>query len=236
MYIAETNSTNTLLREQYLDEMNLFTIRTDFQTGGRGQQGNSWESERGQNLLFSTLVRDTGWSIQQQFNLSMAVALSLLYTIHTIVDEKGDQRLAIKWPNDLYYGDKKLAGILIENFPQGNQLARSIVGIGLNVNQTTFISDAPNPISIKQITGRSTNVEKILDLFLQYLKSTLVAPDLAVRYRSVLYRSQGFYPYEDADGLLEGEIVGISELGELLLRTREGEIKTYHFKQIKYIL
>ena len=139
MFIAETDSTNNLLRRLYLDENDLFTIYTDFQTAGRGQQGNGWESEKGKNLLFSTLLREWSIPVSSQFLINQIVSLSLYHTVRAILKEDQQSLLTIKWPNDLYFQDKKLAGILIENIWQGNQVSHSIAGIGLNVNQTVFL-------------------------------------------------------------------------------------------------
>ena len=112
MYIKQTHSTSSLLREQYSDALpHLYTIRTDFQTAGRGQAGNSWESEEGKNLLFSTLLRYDGILAAEQWRLSMLVAVALWDTLAKYLPQ---EQLTIKWPNDIYFGDKKLVGILIE--------------------------------------------------------------------------------------------------------------------------
>ena len=153
MFIAETDSTNTLLRQHFLDREDLFTLYTDFQTAGRGQQGNGWESEKGKNLLFSTLLRDWQIPLERLFLLNQAVSLALYQAVLPTLPDDLQPYLTIKWPNDLYFKDRKLAGILIENLWQANRLHRSIAGIGLNVNQTRFLSSAPNPISLCQITG-----------------------------------------------------------------------------------
>jgi BirA family biotin operon repressor/biotin-[acetyl-CoA-carboxylase] ligase len=124
MYIKQTYSTSTLLRELYSEQLpHLYTIRTDFQTAGRGQAGNTWESEAGKNLLYSTLLRYEGLLVTEQWRISMLVALAWWDTLAKYVS--ADQ-LTIKWPNDIYYGDKKLAGILIENSLLGMQIGYSI--------------------------------------------------------------------------------------------------------------
>ena len=133
----------------------------------RGQQGNGWESEKGKNLLFSTLLREWSIPVSSQFLINQIVSLSLYHTVRAILKEDQRPLLTIKWPNDLYFQDKKLAGILIENIWQANQVSRSIAGIGLNVNQTVFLSPAPNPVSLCQITGYELNRQDILQHFLQ---------------------------------------------------------------------
>ena len=146
MYIKQTHSTSTLLREQYTDDLpHLYTIRTDFQTAGRGQAGNSWESEEGKNLLFSSLLRYEGIRAADQWRLSMLVAVACWEVLAKYLPKDW---LTIKWPNDIYYGDKKLVGILIENSLSGSMVDHTIAGIGVNVNQTEWLSNAPNPMSM----------------------------------------------------------------------------------------
>ncbi len=248
MYIRQTNSTSTLLREQYTDSLpNLYTIRTDYQSAGRGQAGNGWESEDSKNLLFSTLLR-CEVSPAEQFRLTMWVSVAMVEMLLKYLPAEG---LTIKWPNDIYYGDKKLAGILVENTLVGSKIAYSIVGIGLNVNQLEFLSPAPNPISMRQISQREYDVEKLLEAYLQALErwQNVSLPDLQAAYMSYLYRRRGMYPYverevslvptaiaQSAEGAFRAEIQGITPHGELVLQTEKGETRTYHFKQIRFVI
>ncbi len=248
MYIRQTNSTSTLLREQYTDSLpNLYTIRTDYQSAGRGQAGNGWESEDSKNLLFSTLLR-CEVSPAEQFRLTMWVSVAMVEMLLKYLPAEG---LTIKWPNDIYYGDKKLAGILVENTLVGSKIAYSIVGIGLNVNQLEFLSPAPNPISMRQISQREYDVEKLLEAYLQVLErwQNVPLPDLQAAYMSYLYRRRGMYPYverevslvptaiaQSAEGDFRAEIQGITPQGELVLQTEKGETRTYHFKQIRFVI
>jgi len=245
MYIAETNSTNDLLRQH----PELLTIRTDYQTAGRGQQGNGWESERSKNLLFSTLLLRPAVPLEQQFLISMAVALALREAVAEVIGDRDD--LCIKWPNDLYVGDKKVAGILIENTLAAGAIDRSIIGVGLNVNQEQWVGSAPNPTSIKLLTGHDEEVEPILHSFLKHLSEQMLSiAALPEQYRAHLYRRQGWYWWEErevsltptmnqnerTDRSFEAKVIGVTEQGELQLQTRGGENKTYHFKQIRYII
>lgn len=248
MYIRQTNSTSTLLREQYTDSLpNLYTIRTDYQLAGRGQAGNGWESEDSKNLLFSTLLR-CEVSPAEQFRLTMWVSVAMVEMLLKYLPAEG---LTIKWPNDIYYGDKKLAGILVENTLVGSKIAYSIVGIGLNVNQLEFLSPAPNPISMQQISGKEYDVENLLEEYLAVLKrwQNVPLPDLQAAYMSYLYRRRGMYPYverevslvptaiaQSAEGAFRAEIQGITSQGELVLQTEKGETRTYHFKQIRFVI
>ena len=250
MYIKQTHSTSTLLREQYSDALpHLYTIRTDFQTAGRGQAGNSWESEEGKNLLFSTLLRYEGILATEQWRLSMLVAVALW---DTLAKHLPQEQLTIKWPNDIYFGDKKLVGILIENSLSGQYVGYSIVGIGVNVNQTAWISNAPNPISMKEITGNNYDAEALMNDWILSLKSLEIAPveDIRAAYLAHLYRREGWYPYverevsltptaiarEGIDNSFLAEFVNVTEQGELLLRLQNKEEKKYHFKQIRFVL
>ncbi len=249
MYIRQTYSTSTLLREQYSDDLpHLYTIRTDYQSAGRGQAGNGWESEDGKNLLFSTLLR-CEVQAAEQFRLTMAVSVAMTEVLAHYLPE--DDSLTIKWPNDIYFGDKKLAGILVENTLVGSRVAYSIVGIGLNVNQQVFRSPAPNPVSMGQITGREYDAAALLDEYLTALPHWLDMPaeKLQEAYLSRLYRRIGLHPYierevslaptaiaQNADGAFLAEIQGITPQGELVLRKENGEAKAYHFKQIRFVI
>lgn len=249
MYIKETHSTSTLLREQYSNTLpHLYTIRTDYQTAGRGQAGNSWESEKGKNLLFSTLLRYEGILATKQWRLSMLVAVALWETLAKYLPQ---EQLRIKWPNDIYFGDKKLVGILIENSLVGQYVGYSIAGIGVNVNQTEWQSDAPNPISMKQITGKNYDVEEVMKEWISSMKSweTRTTEAIKAMYMRYLYRrNDGTIMWKERlvynqhpsqkgiDGTFRAELVGISEQGELILRKENNKEKTYHFKQIRFVI
>ena len=250
MYIKQTHSTSTLLREQYTDDLpHLYTIRTDFQTAGRGQAGNSWESEEGKNLLFSSLLRYEGIYAADQWRLSMLVAVACWEVLAKYLPKDW---LTIKWPNDIYYGDKKLVGILIENSLSGSMVDHTIVGIGVNVNQTEWLSNAPNPMSMKQITGQDYPVEQLLSDWISAMKSweTRTTEEIKDAYMQHLYRRQGWHLYverevsimptaiatDTEEGIFRAQLVGITEQGELQLRTENNEEKTYHFKQIRFVI
>ena len=257
MYIDETHSTSSLLRETYDDSLpHLFTIRTDFQTAGRGQAGNSWESEKGKNLLFSTLLRYPEVEAANQWRLSMLVAVAVREAITSILSPLASRLspITIKWPNDIYYNDQKLVGILIENTLSGRQIAYTIAGVGINVNQTQWLSNAPNPVSMKQITGEEYDVENLLNAFLEAIQrwETASTEQLREEYIKHLYRRTGWHPYlarevsvaptniqlsaQAADGVFLAQWVDITPQGEWVLRLKSGEEKRYHFKQIRFVL
>lgn len=250
MYIKQTNSTSTLLREQYSDDLpHLYTIRADYQTAGRGQAGNSWESEEGKNLLFSALLRYNDLRAADQWRLSMLVSLAVW---EVLAKHLPKEQLTIKWPNDIYFDDKKLVGILIENSLVGGYVRYSIAGIGVNVNQTKWLSNAPNPISMKEITNQEYDVETLMNEWIVAMKrwEKYATDELSTAYLQHIYRRNGWHTYverevsvaptsiakQGIDGIFRAELVGISEQGELMLRKENNEEQAYHFKQIRFVI
>lgn len=238
MYIAETDSTNTYLRQH----PDVKAVRAGFQTAGRGQLGNSWESARDLNLLCSFRL-PVVMRAEDAFQINRTVAVALYETVKDLVTKTNNNPslLTIKWPNDLYWEDKKLAGTLIENTLSGGAVTQSIVGIGLNLNQTVFYSDAPNPVSLRQITGQTYDPEQVM----QSLALRLAAPDEVTMadYNQHLYRRTGEHwwrecPTSDnaSPATFQASIARITPQGELVLLTTNGQEHTYHFKQIQYIL
>jgi BirA family transcriptional regulator, biotin operon repressor / biotin---[acetyl-CoA-carboxylase] ligase len=164
IWLDETTSTNSYLAElcdtQTCPE--LTSVYTAYQSAGRGQRGNSWESEAGANLLFSFVVYPEFLEARRQFLLSQITALALQEILSLYTED-----IRIKWPNDIYWKDKKLCGTLIENDLTGTHIGRSISGTGVNLNQEQFISDAPNPVSLFQITGKRYDRRVILEQFME---------------------------------------------------------------------
>ncbi|GHT25109.1 biotin--[acetyl-CoA-carboxylase] ligase [Bacteroidia bacterium] len=238
--IQATDSTNRHLKKLSDGDPHLpegTTLVASVQTAGRGQAGNGWEAEAGKNLTFSVLLYPRFLSAGQHFLLSEAVALAVVEPL------KMDAR--VKWPNDIYVGDRKMAGILIENDWQGDHIRRSIVGIGLNVNQLEFTSDAPNPISIKQITGADTDLDALLGEILQHIYKVykqlddcrggdLSRPIVAQMYAEKLYRKTGFFDFADKNGIFRAEIQSVSDDGRLHLATADGELRAYAFKEVAF--
>lgn len=218
-------------------EDSFIVVTADFQTAGRGQKGTSWESEAGKNLLLGLRLRPTFLHPQVQFYLSEICALSLAETLDTYANG-----FSIKWPNDIYYGDRKVSGMLLEHTLQGATLERTIVGIGLNINQQNFYSDAPNPVSLYQILGRETDREALLQDFLQRFQTyyqRLEQQDFAAihsAYLQRLFRRHEWATYEDAHGTFSGRILDVEPTGRLVVETAEGECRKYAFKEIAYIL
>lgn len=232
-----STSSSLLLREASLPHGAVLAARA--QTAGRGQRGNSWEAEPGRNLTFSILLRPSVLEAARSFELSMIVSLALLRILQPLVPGP----VMIKWPNDIYAGDRKLCGILIENAFCGTRIERSVVGIGVNVNQDVFRSDAPNPVSLRQLTGRSYDLDALLadiaSAILSDLSDYEAAPDpqsLSERYRASLWRGTGEHDWLDcATGeVLRAPIADIALSGHLTLGTRPP--RTYAFKEIAAVL
>lgn len=231
--LDETDSTNQWLRDSEKLTANSEQPRAviaDYQTAGRGCGTNTWESERGKNLLFSMLIHPVEVPAAKQFRISMAISMAILDTLEQHI---GD--VSIKWPNDIYWRNGKLGGILIENRLQGGCIKDCIIGVGLNVNQETFRSDAPNPVSLKQIHGQETDREQLLRDILARFEAYL-SQDLKVRYLSRLYRRKGFHPYADKDGVFMAEIIDVEDDGHLLLRDDNGRDRRYAFKEVQFII
>jgi BirA family biotin operon repressor/biotin-[acetyl-CoA-carboxylase] ligase len=256
MYIAQTNSTNTLLKELLArgewPEGETY-MYAGYQTAGRGQTGNGWESEKGKNLLCSIVIKSTEYRIQNTdrispFYLNVAVSVAVYRTIR----ELGISELAIKWPNDIYWRDKKIAGILIENAILGSEMTYSIAGIGLNVNQTEFVSGAPNPVSLKQITGKEQDIDALM-LRLNAEVQRALEEDVWAEYKAHLYRREGYWSFVEREVSIAptmnvqrdnvqctkaflARIEDVLPTGELVLRDRDNKKRIYHFKQIRYVV
>lgn len=236
--LSSTDSTNTFLKNYHpVDPKEMTLVSTDFQTAGRGQLGNHWESEQGKNLLFSLRIQPTGIQARQQFLLSQAMSLAICRTL-----KEYTEGITIKWPNDIYWHDRKICGFIVENFLTGHLIDTCIIGAGVNVNQTAFASDAPNPTSLKLITGKETErifiLARIVELFSSYYRQVCSGQhgEIIKEYRRSLYRNQGFHPYVDQDGEFEAEIHDIEPTGHLVLSDRQGKLRRYAFKEVKCLI
>ncbi|MRR22731.1 biotin--[acetyl-CoA-carboxylase] ligase [bacterium] len=238
-HCEKVSSTNTvaaaMIRDQAPAEGTVITA--SYQDAGRGQQGNTWESEPGKNLLMSVILYPVMISPADQFIISRMVSLA----VHDLV--AGYSPAArIKWPNDIYVGDDKIAGILIENSIMGNTLASTIAGIGLNVNQEIFRSGAPNPISLRQVTGRELDIVAVTGDLIAALDRRY---DMVIRgesatlereYHKALYRAGEWHRFSDDAGEFEGMIEMVLPDGMLSVRKRNSVSRLYAFREIDYIL
>jgi BirA family biotin operon repressor/biotin-[acetyl-CoA-carboxylase] ligase len=235
-YATSTNDFLKALTKEQMQEEG-FAVYTPNQTAGRGQRGNMWESEAGKNIALSMVFYPDFLPVSRSFLLSETVALGVKDALETA----GIRPTEIKFPNDIYYDNRKAGGILIENEITGGVIASSIAGIGLNVNQDVFLSDAPNPVSMKQILGRDMNISLLLQDIISSIRqrySLLKTGDTEVitrDYHDAAYRKSGFFQYRDANGCFTAEIVRISDDGLLHLRTDRGQERAYAFKEVSFI-
>ena len=239
--VSQTASTNTYLSRLAATLPGGTVIYTPSQTAGRGQKGNSWESEDGKNLTFSLLLKHPPVKARDQFCLSEAASLAVVEALSAAA---GDG-FTVKWPNDVYWHDKKVCGMLIENSLDGSDIATCIVGIGINVNQERFLSDAPNPISLLNITGREHDLMALLkqvcigiEQTVQTLNDPAAREGLHSRYMVALYRNDGaLHPFEDASGQrFMAAIATIAPDGTLTLRHEDGTLHNYLFQEVKHII
>lgn len=251
---AEKNGENTpdenasnkkiVLTNKRAKEIQLVT--TDYQTHGHGQVNTVWESARGKNLLFSFLFRPDHITAGEQFFLSEIACLAVAHTLDAYTEG-----ISVKWPNDVYHHDRKICGMLLRHTLSGAQIAATLVGIGLNLNQKQFVGDAPNPVSLRQIIGRPVDREEVLCRFAHHFDRLLRAvtpPDaderLAQRqrlhreYLRRLYHHDGAHDYVDtASGeTFSAHIVDVAPTGQLTLRTTDGRLRHYHFKEVRFVV
>lgn len=245
IHLEEVKSTNSWLLDaltsasQPLPEgMVVYTLR---QTAGRGQVGNSWESEPDKNVSFSMLLRPTFLPIPKQFVLSELCCVGVLLALKQL----GAPALTIKWPNDIYAGDDKLCGILIEHRLMGGILSESVLGVGINVNQMRWIGNASNPTSLK-LQGVDTTPEIVLEAVTQQISSLYTMlkeePEGALTIHKLfvghLYRRTGFHPYVDVQlGVpFSAELKDVDPQGPMILRLEDGEERKYWFKEVRFVL
>ena len=241
--LHETDSTNNFLAalcDNSKEVAEFTTVCADFQSAGKGQRGNYWESEQGKNLLFSYVTYPFFVKPRDQFVLSEIASLSVKEALDCHI---GD--VTVKWPNDIYWRDKKICGMLIENVLGDHGLARSIAGIGININQQVFRSDAPNPVSLSQITEKEEDLHAILadvmlfvsryyeDLRLNEEQTTIL---LSEKYNQSLYRREGYFPFADREGEFMASILRVEPDGRLHLLDTEGRERSYLFKEVQFIL
>ena len=233
------NSTNKhlakLLKELKYPEGTL--VSSLFQSEGKGQGSNSWESEKGLNILCSLVLYPDFLSIEKNFFLSKIVSLGIARYVQTKINH-----VKIKWPNDIYYQNKKLSGILIENTIKGSNINRCIVGIGFNLNQNIFLSNAPNPVSLNQISQTVYSVDQeiiILRDNIRIFYDKLRAgkfDEINQEYLKCLYWFDEFRSFKSDTEAFTAKITGISEIGHLQVLTENQEKKEFDFKEIEFVV
>ena len=236
--LDETESTNSWVARHALELPTPVLVWCHTQTAGRGQRGNSWESEPGKNITASLLFHPDNYPAIDQFAISEAIAIAISdFLLSQGVEPK------IKWPNDIYVGDKKICGILVEHVVTGRNISRTIAGFGININQKEFLSDAPNPVSLSLITGKEYSLEECVEKLSGYLVAALQSlgnkEELHSSFLSRLWRKDGkchrFYDRKNHRPLM-GKIMGVRPQGILEVEDEEGRKEEYAFKEIEFIL
>lgn len=237
-HLEEVNSTNEILWEfsEKVQLSDFHTISTDFQSKGKGQGQNKWESKAGLNILVSFIVFPDFLVAESAFQISRWVSLSII----DYLSSKGIENLRIKWPNDIYVKDEKIAGILIQNGIQGPFLSKTMIGIGLNVNQEKFSSNLPNPVSLKNILQHDFDVLEEISLLMNYITQTYHSiqsspQELISNYHDKMYQLDEWKFYQTNRGEEKGKIIGVDEFGRLLLEFEDSRVQAYDLKEIQFL-
>lgn len=242
LIVDETDSTSNYLSRMLSGEdlPDGFAVIAKYQTAGRGQIGHCWKSEYDKNLLFSLLLHPTFIHIADQFYLMRAVAVAI---VEILRNGFRTDSFVIKWPNDIYYNDRKLCGFIVDNLLMGDQITHSIVGVGMNVNQTNFDLDLPNPISFANIIGR--DIDKYLlfeDLKSAILREYQLLKDddnnfenLNNRYLEMIYKFGEWSKYSDSNGEFVGRIIDIEPTGRVVIQQKGGDFGKYYIGEVEYI-
>jgi BirA family transcriptional regulator, biotin operon repressor / biotin---[acetyl-CoA-carboxylase] ligase len=242
MVFGRLNSTNQkareLIREQNLDEGTIIMAKDQF--AGKGYASNHWESQAGMNITVSYILKPAFLPPHQQFWLTKILSLAVLDVVKLNIPS--NYITTIKWPNDIYVDNNKIAGILVENSIMGDKIIDSICGIGLNVNQERFFSNAPNPVSIKQITGIQTELQDVINkisnqLTFWYEKLNQKQFDLiGEAYQNSLFRLNKSSFFISQGITFHGRIKGTDTYGRLQIETEENSIRDFDFKEVSFVL
>lgn len=235
-YYKNCSSTNDIAKKYLLHAAEGTVFITDHQYQGRGQRGSKWTSESGKNLLFSFILYPEWLTIDAVFALNIITSLA----VYDVLVGCFSKKISIKWPNDIYYLDKKLGGILIEtNIGDKHKIKTAVIGIGLNVNQLHFESSRFTSLAIHKggIFDRALLLTHIMDALGSYYAQLQNGMDglLWEKYINVLYRKTGFHTFSTINGWLEGRILSVSRLGELVIAGRNGNQYSYKTKEIVFI-
>lgn len=237
--VLATESTNLFLRDMYRDNPALENcyVSAEHQTKGKGQMGATWTAEVGKNLTFSVLLNDIKLPLNEQFKLSALTAMAVFSALR----ELGIPKLAIKWPNDILADTQKVCGILIENILSGNKIGSTIIGIGLNVNQTEF-DGLRQASSLKNLSGKTYDREHVLDKIVAEIEQKIYAmKDRSIQhileeYRQFLFRFEKPSTFEFPNGSQEpGIIQGVTVEGYLKVLFEDEQLRKFDIKEIKLL-
>jgi BirA family biotin operon repressor/biotin-[acetyl-CoA-carboxylase] ligase len=238
LWMDEVDSTNSVLMGLAKNEKLAHgsVVCSYNQTAGRGQRGNSWQSEPNKNITASVYYQLGALPVANAFVLNKIVSLAVADTLKTIMP---NQSVKIKWPNDIFVDNKKIAGILIENTLKQDAIAYTIIGVGININQEKF--DVPTAVSVKNILGIDYDLNSALNIFLENLEALYLqlrsakTGELNKGYFASLYKLSELQKFQQADNTFEATIEGVNEHGKLILKKKNGTAETYNFKEIKWI-
>lgn len=239
IHLEQIDSTNAYLQRKQSDaDIRNWVVSTDEQTAGKGMGSNGWESEARKNLTFSLALDMSFLPAERQFLLSETVALAMAEMLDTLLPT---EKLKIKWPNDLYFGNRKLAGILINSTIKANMMDISIIGIGLNVNQMQFQDWPTHPISLKQITGKDFELQPLLEQISESIVAEVErlkknSPAIEQDYLSRLYRYRTWADYQVGEKTLRLLMTGIDPFGRLMLIDRANKPYCFDIKEIKFLI
>lgn len=236
IYLPQCDSTNRFAQEFIIKNSATegTVVITDCQTHGQGQRGNSWEAAPGQNITLSLILKPGFLLAQNQFDLNICISLAVLDFAQIFLA----RNLKLKWPNDLYYGNKKIGGILIQNSLSGQNIQHAVIGIGLNINQDSFSIATASSFSL--ITGKNFALNLLIERLLESIEARYLQlkngdyTRLRFTYLENLYRYQELNRYLINGNTVEGIIIGVSEAGQLGLRINES-IKYFGFKEIAFV-
>ncbi len=237
--LKEVASTNTFLKDALSKSTPLLegtVIMAEKQFAGRGQTNNTWLSEEGQNLTFSTLLNPTFLNVDRQFELNKAISVALNDVLRAYTGSDA----TIKWPNDSYIGNKKIGGMLIENIVSGNSIRHAIIGIGLNVNQTNFPQSLKNVTSLKQALHKDYDLNVLLGEICSAIEARYLQlkagyfEKITTDYTDRLYLLNEWSLFKAENRFLKGKIIGVTGSGQLRIETQEG-VLFFSNKEVEFI-
>ena len=241
IFLPKTSSTNNeawrQLKERDIEEGTM--VWTLNQTNGKGAGENKWESEAEKNLTVSFIVFPDFLEIESQFYLNMIVSIAFRETVADLTGS--NHEVFLKWPNDIIVNGKKTGGILIENSIMGNSFKASIIGIGLNVNQTIFSHELTLATSLKQLTGEDIELSKIATELCSCMNKwynvlrTYQFKKIHKTYMEHLYLNGKQATYKSNNKTFKAEIAGITEHGKLRLKTENGNVEEFAFKEVELL-
>lgn len=236
LYYEKVSSTNEMA-EEMLSARNVnegTVIYAGEQTRGKGQKGSTWVSEAGKNLTVSIILYPDFLPPEHQFAISQVLSLSIAGLL-----DNYSESISIKWPNDIYHKDDKIAGILIENSVEGNTLQYSIAGAGININQASFPNELPEAVSLKISNGKDYNIRSLLEELCNICDrwyNILSEGDLAYlneQYQQRLYRYNTLTTFITTSGIIRGRIRGVDSHGKLIIKTTGGTSLKFSFKEVE---